>query len=435
MNRVALYTFLCELLSSAPAGAARLPVPFGYRPRDLALTMFHKRQPKIGAPPGTLVFRGEATPARVQVVHYSPDRLEEIPVAGPDEIAAPVADGELLWVDVSGIDDPEVLYAGGQRFGLSALTMEDIVNVPQRPKTDVLGDKLLSIAHVLKLDEHEALHIDQLSLVLGPNYLITVHNQPSKFLDAIRHRLQSPNSRLRQRGPDYLAYAVLDAVVDGYYPVLESFGERLEHLEDDALESPQPDLLKSIHQLRSQLIQVRKSSWPMREAIEALLNSDSSLITSSTESYLRNTLSHCTQLVDVVEMYRESAAALLGTYMSSVAHRSNEIMKVLTMMSSIFVPLTFIAGIYGMNFEYMPELSSPMAYPLVLGSMVLTAVAMAIFFLRRGWFGRTTLRVGAATKDMCLVPPGRPDRTHVFKVNEPLADVPSGTNPTHSEAA
>ena len=359
--------------------------------------MFRKRQPQIGAPPGTLVFRGESTPARVQVVHYSPDRLETIPVAGPEDIGAPVAKGEVLWIDVAGIDDPEVLYAGGKRFGLSALTMEDIVNVPQRPKTELLGDKLLSIAHVLKVDAHDALHIDQLSVVLGPNYLITVHSQPSKFLDSIRQRLQSPDSRLRQSGPDYLAYAVLDAVVDGYYPLLESIGERLERLEDEALENPRPVLLKSIHQLRSQLIQVRRSSWPMREAIEVLLNSDTSLVKSSTDSYLRDTLSHCAQVVDVVEMYRESAAALISTYMSSIAHRSNEIMKVLTMMSSIFVPLTFIAGVYGMNFEHMPELTHPMAYPMILGTMAVTAGVMILFFLRRGWFGRANLRVGAAT--------------------------------------
>jgi magnesium transporter len=394
--------------------------------------MFRKRQPQIGAPPGTLVFRGESTPARVQVVRYSPDRLETISVAGPEDIEAPVAEGELLWIDVAGIDDPEVLYAGGKRFGLSALTMEDIVNVPQRPKTELLDDKLLSIAHVLKVDAHDALHIDQLSLVLGPNYLITVHSQPSEFLDSIRQRLQSPDSRLRQSGPDYLAYAVLDAVVDGYYPVLESLGERLEHLEDNALENPQSDLLKRIHQLRSQLIQVRRSSWPMREAIEVLLNCDTSLMKGSTDSYLRNTLSHCAQMVDVVEMYRESAAALISTYMSSVAHRSNEIMKVLTMMSSIFVPLTFIAGVYGMNFEYMPELSHPMAYPMILGSMVVTAGIMILFFLRRGWFGRANLRVGAATKGLSLsnqTPREGRDRTHTFKANEPMED------PSHQAAS
>lgn len=358
--------------------------------------MFSKRRPQIGAPPGTLVFRGEATPARVQMVRYSPERLESIPVAGLDDIAAPVEEGELLWIDVAGIDDPEVLKAGGERFGLSALTMESIVNVPQRPKSETVDDKLLFIAHILKSDSAQALHIDQLSLVLGPNYVITVHSQADDFLDSIRQRLAGADSRLRQNGPDYLAYAVLDAVVDGYYPVLESLGERLDHLEDEALEDPRADLLKSIHRLRSQLIQVRRSSWPMREALEQLLRCESPLVSDSTLTFLNDAHNHCAQVVDVVEMYRESAGALISTYMSSIAHRSNEIMKVLTMMSSIFVPLTFIAGIYGMNFEHMPELSSPWAYPMALMAMIATAGGMAFYFFRRGWFGPASLRVGEA---------------------------------------
>ncbi|PHR90699.1 MAG: magnesium and cobalt transport protein CorA, partial [Blastopirellula sp.] len=331
--------------------------------------------------------------------------MDTIPVASIDDIHAPVAEGELLWIDVAGIDDPEVIRAGAQRFGLSDLTLENIVNVPQRPKTELLDDKLFSIAHVLKFDQNGVLHIDQLSLLLGPNYVVTLHSQPSGFLDPIRSRLLTTDSRLRQSGPDYLAYAVIDAVVDGYYPVLETIGERLEELGDEALENPQPKVLKQIHVLRSQLIQVRRSSWPMREALEALVVADTPLINDSTVAFLRDTLSHCAQTVDVVEMYRESAGALISTYMSSVAHRSNEIMKVLTMMSSIFVPLTFIAGIYGMNFEHMPELSYTWSYPLALGLMAATAIAMGIFFFRRGWFGPATLRVGADVSRAALNSP------------------------------
>lgn len=358
--------------------------------------MFRKRQPQTGAPPGTLVFRGDATPARVQVVRYSAHEIETIPVASIDDIRAPVDEGQILWIDVAGIDDPEVLRAGGQRFGLSDLTMENIVNVPQRPKTELLDGKLLTIAHILKFDHQGALHIDQLSLLLGPNYVVTVHSQPSEFLDPIRNRLEAAESRLRQNGPDYLAYALIDAVVDGYYPVLEAIGEKLEDLGDQALENPQPALLKSIHDLRSQLIQVRRSSWPMRESLEDMTQAETPLIADTTVTFLRDTHSHCAQTVDVVEMYRESAGALINTYMSSVSHRSNEIMKVLTMMSSIFVPLTFIAGIYGMNFEFMPELSYQWSYPMALVVMVMTAAAMGVFFFRRGWIGSASLQVGAA---------------------------------------
>ncbi|TWT37780.1 Magnesium transport protein CorA [Posidoniimonas corsicana] len=361
--------------------------------------MFQKRRPAVGAPPGTLVFRGESVPARVQVVRYSPGQIESVAIAGLDDIKPPDRQDQLLWIDVAGIDDPEVLHAGGERFGLSALTMENIVNVPQRPKTELLGDKLLTISHVLNVDATGALQVDQLSLVLGPNYVITVHNQADGFLDPIRTRLQNAASRMRQAGPDYLAYAILDAVVDGAYPVLETLGERLESLEDDALEDPHPDLLKAIHQLRSQLIQVRRSCWPMRDAIELLISAETDLVDEGTVAYLRDTHNHCAQIVDVVEMYREAAGALISTYMSSVAHRSNEVMKVLTMMSSIFVPLTFIAGIYGMNFEHMPELGYQWSYPTALGAMLVTAAVMTWFFFRCGWLGRANLSVGfGATK-------------------------------------
>ena len=393
--------------------------------------MFRKRQPQIGAPPGTLVFRSESVPARVQIVRYSPHNIETIPVAGLDDIHAPVADGEFLWIDVAGIDDPEVLKAGGKRFGLSDLAMENIVNVPQRPKTEQLDGKLLSINHVLKLDSKGALHIDQLSLVLGPNYVITVHSQASEFLDPIRHQMQVADSRMRQLGSDYLAYTVIDTVVDGYYPVLESLGERLEHLEDEALENPQPDVLKSIHQLRSQLIQVRRSSWPMREALEILIRADTPLVREATKSFLRDAHSHCAQIVDVVEMYRESAGALVSTYMSSVAHRSNEVMKVLTMVSSIFVPMTFLAGVYGMNFEYMPELSHPWSYPLALLAMVASAMAMIVFFFRRGWFGPVSLRVGAATQRMTIGVRDGDDRDELRTM---MANESSMAQPSHADS-
>ncbi len=357
--------------------------------------MFRKRNPQAGAAPGTLVFRGDPSPARVQVVRYSPEGFQEVPVAGIDDIVASVGEGELVWIDVAGIDDPELLRAGGQHFGLSDLMMENIVNVPQRPKTEACQDKLLAISHVLSLGTGNSLKIDQLSLVLGPNFVITVHSQADGFLDPIRDRLRMPGSRARQNDASFLAYAILDAVVDGYYPVLEWLGERLEFLEGQALENPRPDLLKEIHRLRVQLIQVRRSSWPMRDMLDILARSDNPLIGEQTRPFLRDTQAHSAQIVDVVEMYRESAGALISTYMSSIAHRSNEIMKVLTMMSSIFVPMTFVAGVYGMNFTHMPELNYPWSYPVALTAMALTGGTMLFYFFRRGWFGRAALEVRA----------------------------------------
>ena len=365
-----------------------------FRQCQLCKNMFRKRNPQAGAPPGTLVFRGEGSPARVQVARYTAESFEEISVAGIQDIVAAVDPGEFAWIDVAGIDDPDILRAGGEHFGLSELTMENIVNVPQRPKTELLEEQLLSIAHVLKLDKDGALHIDQLSLVLGPNYVITVHAQAEHFLEPIRRRLRKADSLLRTHGPAFLAYAIMDAVVDGYYPVLESLGERLELLEDEALEQPRPELLREIHKFRMQLIQVRRSSWPMRDMLEGLTRSDTPLISKASRPFLRDSHAHCAQIVDVVEMYRESAGALISTYMSSIAHRSNEIMKMLTMMSSIFVPMTFVAGVYGMNFTHMPELQYTWSYPVALSVMGLTAGTMLLYFLRRGWLGRVDFKVG-----------------------------------------
>lgn len=364
--------------------------------------MFRKRHPQSGSPTGTLLFRGGAEAAKVQILRYSAARLEEIPVASLDDIIVPTGEGERVWIDIAGIDDPDVLRAGGRRFGLSELTMENIVNVPTRPKTELLRDKILTIAQILTLAREHTLSIDQLSLILGPDYVISVHGQSDDFFEPIRQQVRRSDSRIRQSGPDYLAYALLDAVVDGYFPVLESLGERLEFLENQAIESPQPSVLQEIHRFRSQLLQLRRVCWPMREALDRLHTCDTPLLSREVISSIGDTRNHAAQVVDVVEMYRESANALIGTYMSSVAHRSNEIMKVLTMVSSIFVPLTFIAGIYGMNFEHMPELSYRWSYPLTIGTMLLTAAAMVHFFYRRKWFGNSSLKTVSDLESLAL---------------------------------
>ena len=364
--------------------------------------MFRKRQPEIGAPPGTLVFRKEKVSARVQIVRYSSEHIETIVHASLDDVLQPIEAGSFVWIDVAGIDDPEILREGGKHFGLSDLMMENIVNVPHRPSSEVIGDRILTIAHILNQLEDGTLDVDQLSVVQGPNFVISVHGQSASLLDPIRRRLQTPDSRLRKLDSSYLAYCILDTVVDGYYPLLESLGEQLELLEDDALENPESDVLKAIHRLRSKLIQVRRSSWPMRDAVDALLEAETSLLGAKTRTFLRDTRNHCAQIVDVVEMYRESAATLVSTYMSSVAHRSNEVMKILALVSSIFVPMTFIAGVYGMNFENMPELALPWSYPIALSAMLLSAAGMLLFFVRQGWLGSYRLRVGVATEKLLV---------------------------------
>lgn len=358
--------------------------------------MFSTRQPEVGAQPGTLVFSGDAQPTRIQVARYSADQIAESEFTSLTELELSIAGGEQVWVDIAGIEQPEVVAAVAERFGLSALTMEDIVNDPQRPKAELVDGVLFAITHAISEGEPGTLEVGQLSLVLGENFLVTLHRDDPTLLDAVRGRLRRAGSRLRTSGSDYLAYAVVDLVVDGYFPVLEAFGERLQRLENAAFQDPDPALLRRIHEMRTLLIRLRRSSWPMRDAVESMVTADTPLIRGETTRYFRDTLDHCKVITDVVEMFRESSNALISTYMSSVAHRSNEIMKVLTIMSSVFVPLTFIAGIYGMNFEHMPELRHPWAYPICAGTMLLTALGMLTFFFRRGWLGTFSMWVGSA---------------------------------------
>lgn len=389
--------------------------------------MFRKRHPQAGARPGTLIFGNESTQTRIQVIRYSPTEIKELRHATLDDIAPPTNSNEVVWIDIAGIDQPEVLDRVAKQFQLSPLAMEDIVNVPQRPKSELLNGQQLVLLHTIDVLDDGQLLIDQLSLILGPNYVVTIHRQAGQFLAPIRERLQRVDSRLRQGQSGYLAYAVIDTVVDGYYPILEWFGEELERLESEALQRPHPDLLKTIHRLRTQLIQIRRSSWPMREALESLATDESGLIGEGTTTYLRDTLDHCAQIVDVVEMYRESAGALISTYMSALAHRSNEVMKVLTMMSSVFVPLTFVAGIYGMNFRHMPELDYAWSYPAAWALMLTMAGTMIVFFYRRGWFGKASLQT--SDEDMHAVvshvAKADPNRTIVLEDCQELAELRS----------
>ena len=233
--------------------------------------------------------------------------------------------------------------------------------------------------------------VRQLGLVLGDQYVLTFHQDCSSILAPIRERLQNPTARLLTRDCDYLAYAILDSCVDGYFPVMEDLGEILESLEQESLRDPRPDLLMEIHQLKNQLIRLRRSVWPQREMTMSLATTESPFIEPETREYFRDVLDHCAQLADVLEMYRDSATGLVNTYMTAVAHRSNEVMKVLTLLTSVFVPPTFIAGIYGMNFTDMPELSMDNAYPTVMLAMVVMIVGTILYFYWRGWLSRAPI--------------------------------------------
>lgn len=362
--------------------------------------MFKKHHPRAGARPGTLIIPGDSPRPILRRVRYGRDAIRD-EILAIDRIGTP--DGTagttpVTWIDVQGLGDAEVLARIAETFGLHPLAIEDIVNVPQRPKADHYADQLLIISRLIRLDEDRGVSNRQVSIVVGPHYVLSFQQDHHDLFAPVRRRIENDASRLRAGGPDYLAYALLDTVVDAYYPALESIGERLELLEELIIERPTPALLREVNLIKGRLTNVKRSIWPQREALRQLAHDDSRLIGENVRLFLRDTYDHCIQTSEVVEMYRETATGQLNMYLSSVGQRTNEVMKALTVMASIFIPLTFVAGIYGMNFENMPELRWKWSYPLVWTIMLIIVGGMLWYFRTKGWIGTEQLDVEAALR-------------------------------------
>ena len=354
------------------------------------LLMFSRRRPEAGARPGTLVLSSNSQPVQLRVTLIYGEHHKVFNCRSVEELPSRLIEGQLMWIDVRGQGDGTILQKLASRFRITPLAMEDLINAPQRPKMELFNHQQLLIAHSVPAPGRD-MTPSQLGIVFDKQVVLTFHEDCDHVLAPIHQRLENPHARLRKKGPDYLVYAILDACVDGCYPVLESLGEGIEQLEDQALRDPRPELLAKIHHTKNILVRLRRSIWPQREMVLSLLTVDSPFIDKSTEEYLRDTADHCTQLSDVVDMYRESTSGLINTYMSAVAHRSNEIMKVLTLLTSVFVPPTFLAGVYGMNFTTMPELSLQGAYPAALTMMGLMIAGTLFYFYRRGWLMRAPI--------------------------------------------
>jgi magnesium transporter len=349
--------------------------------------LIKQRSLKTGQPPGTLVHVGERKVREVIIstVRYDATRLEEQQVERISE-CFPVADESLLtWVNVTGLHEIAVLQDLGECFGLHPLVLEDILNTEQRPKMEDFGDYVFVVLKMIRSSEESELEPEQVSLVLGPSYVISVHEAQVDDFQPIRKRLRSGAGRLRHLGADYLAYALLDTIVDSYFETLESIGEQMEMLEDELLSRPDHQTLHRIHQLKQNMIVLRRSVWPLREVIGAIERGESPLIQESTQVYLRDLYDHTIQVMDVIESYRDMLSAMLEVYLSSISNTMNAVMKVLTIIGTIFIPLTFIAGIYGMNFRYMPELEARWGYPAVCVVMLAVAGAMLVYFRRKRW--------------------------------------------------
>ncbi|MEH2011425.1 magnesium/cobalt transporter CorA [Nostoc sp.] len=346
-----------------------------------------------GTLPGTIFIDADAPPPIIFLIDYNQTNFIREQIATPEECVPYLEMESISWVDVQGLGSQDILQRLGKVFKLPPLVLEDIVNVPERPKTEDYEDQLLFIARMVVAKEKICgFYNEQVSLILGKNYLLTVQEEPEHdCFEGVRSRIEKNKGTIRKQGADYLAYAVLDAIIDGFFPVLELYGERIEELEEEVILRPTPQTLQHIYQIRRELLQLRRAIWPQRDAINSLIRDGSDLIGEEVRIYLRDCYDHTVQVMDMVETYRELASGLMDVYLSAVSNKMNEIMKVLTIVSTIFIPLTFIAGVYGMNFSTekspynMPELNWYWGYPLCLAVMAAIALGLLFFFWQRGW--------------------------------------------------
>jgi magnesium transporter len=341
-----------------------------------------------GAMPGTLSIDQDAAPPNLWLIDYCADNFEKIELKNPADCKPYLDSKSVSWVDFQGFGNEAIVRQIGDVFELHPLVLEDVVNVPQRPKVEDYEDQLVMIAQMVIPDvQRGSFWSEQVSFVLGKSYLLTVQEEPQRdCFDPVRQRISFNKGVIRQKGADYLTYTLLDSVIDGFFPVLEAYGERIEDLENEVIVRPTPQTLDKIHQIRRDLLRLRRAIWPQREAINALIRDSSPLISEEVQIYLRDCYDHAIQVLDMVETYRELASSLMDVYLSSVSNRMNEIMKVLTVISTMFIPVTFIVGVYGMNFKYMPELEWHWGYFAVWTVMLSIEAGLVYFFWRRGWF-------------------------------------------------
>jgi magnesium transporter len=341
-----------------------------------------------GFAPGTLIHVGEKKidKLRISVFDYNEEGYEERDVKSIEECLTFKDSSTVTWINIDGIHDVETIEKIGKKFDLHPLTLEDVVNTAQRPKIEDFENYVFIVMKMLYHDSAgQEILIEQVSLILGPNYVISFQEREGDVFNPVRDRIRKNKGKVRKMGPDYLAYALLDAIVDNYFVVLEKIGEKIEVAEELLVKNPTPETLKMIHSLKRDMIFLRKSVWPLRELINGLKREDVRLVKEATQIYLSDVYDHTIQVIDTVETFRDMVSGMLDIYLSSLSNRMNEVMKVLTIFASIFIPLTFIAGVYGMNFKYMPELEWHWAYFIVLGIMASVGGVMLLFFKRKRW--------------------------------------------------
>jgi len=341
---------------------------------------------KAGLPPGALVHTGEQKTeyVRIRVIDYNEEKIDEKELRTIEECMPYKDTPNVTWINIDGLHDMDIIQKIGEYFGLHPLVLEDIVHTGQRPKLDDHEDYLFIILKMLFLDEDEGqLRFEQFSVVLGPNFVISFQEYFGDVFKPVRERLRTGKGRIRKMSADYLMYALMDAIVDNYFIVLEKIAEKIEEMEENLIRDPGPETLQTIHNFKRELIFLRKSVWPLREVCSSLERGDSNLIREKTAIFLRDMYDHTIQVIDTTETLRDIVSGMLDVYLSSVSNRMNEVMKLLTIIATIFIPLTFIAGIYGMNFKYMPELEWHWGYFVALGIMFVIFIIMLIWFRRK----------------------------------------------------
>jgi magnesium transporter len=352
------------------------------------LELFRKTSKKVGLSPGSLVHIGEkkVEKVRITVIDYDVDQFQEKEVETIEECFPFKDTPTVTWINIDGLHEVQIIEKIGEHFAIHPLIQEDIVHTGQRPKMEDMESYIFVVARMLFYNgEMGEVESEQVSLILGSNYVISFQEKVGDILDPVRERIRNGRGRIRKMKADYLAYALIDTLVDNYFVILEKLGEKIEGMEDELVTNPTSETLQAIHILKREMIFLRKSVWPLREVINGLERGESPLIYESTGMYFRDVYDHTIQVMDTVETYRDMVSGMLDTYLSSLSNRMNEVMKVLTIIATIFIPLTFVAGIYGMNFEFMPELKWHWGYFAALGLMVVIFIGMVFYFRRKRW--------------------------------------------------
>jgi len=347
-----------------------------------------KASKKAGLSPGTLVHVGEqkVEATRITLMNYDLDRLEEKELNRIEESFAYKDKPPVTWINIDGLHEVELVEKIGTYFNIHPLTMEDIVHAGQRPKVEDFEDYIYLVFKMLKFDDAKS-HVvsEQVSLIICSHCLISLQETEGDVFNSVRERIRKGRVHIRKSGPDYLAYALIDAVVDHYFLILEKMGEKIEHFEEQLHVQATPEILQAIHDLKREMIYFRKQVWPIREVLSTWQKTESALVQDTNKVFIRDVYDHTIQVIDTIESFRDIISGMMDLYLSTVSNKMNEVMKVLTIMATIFIPLTFVAGIYGMNFKFMPELEWKWSYPVLWILLVVIFCGMIFYFRRKKW--------------------------------------------------